>query len=298
MAREPYNKDYATPEEVVRQLQNRGLNIPDPNKATEDIRKMGYARLRIYMETRCNSSRKFPKSVAFDDVLELHEYDSKLRATCFEPVGFIEILFRNEIAEELSRLHGSHPYEFDSLFNGPYDRENTISEFTTRYEIALETNPDGLACQYQRDYSEPYLPPIWYMKEMLTFNEIIKLFKRLNSDIRMDVTMQFGLDDPDRLINWMNAFNELRNVCAHHERLFNRVFYNVPGRFEKREASSRSVLFRVPNDGVQRDKLAGVLQCLDYVLSCKFRSMNVESSVRNIVEKSGGIIESSEIGYL
>lgn len=297
MSGKTYDKDYASPKEVVEQLLARGLIIPDPAKAEEDVRKMGYARLRIYMETRCDGQRQFSGDVTFEQIVELHEFDSILRATCFEPVGMVEILFRNEIAEVLSEAHGSHPHEVEAVFASKKEYEDTRTEFIDRYEKVRDNNPNSLARQYSNEFSEPYLPPIWYMKEMLTFNEIIKLFNRLIPEFRKTVSKPFGITDPERLVNWMYSFNELRNVCAHHERLFNRVFYNAPGEIRVMDASGGSINSKIPNDGVSRDKLAGVLNSLDYAMSNKFRSMNVEKRVKNIVQESDGIIKLTEIGY-
>ena len=51
----------------------------------------------------------------------------------------------------------------------------------------------------------------------------MKLFKNLKKDATKNtVAAYYGLKDVDVLCNWMFCFSILRNICAHHGRVWNR----------------------------------------------------------------------------
>lgn len=49
MTKVHFNKTYKNPDELVRLLQSRGLNIMDKNRAERYIESIGYYRLSAYM---------------------------------------------------------------------------------------------------------------------------------------------------------------------------------------------------------------------------------------------------------
>ena len=292
-----YDKPHATPEQVVAKLRNRGLDIPDPGSAAETIAAMGYARLRMYLESRCDidvEGRPFWEGVTFQNILRIHECDTKLRAACSEPVGLFEILFRNTIAETLSGRFGPHPYERDDVFKTPTHQENMLEYFEKLNDYHRDR--DGFAKEYCENYSSPKLPPIWYMKEVMDFGKSLKLFNSLNPDIRLEITRSFATPNNNFMGNWVSAFIELRNVCAHHDRLFNRTFHMSVRLLDFGRMRGSGTMGTMPLEGVRRDKLAGVLQCLDYVTGQRLVSTNVEAEVGSIL-KEYPEIKLHEVGY-
>ena len=291
MSRIPYRKPHASPEEVVKQLQERGLQVADFNAATKAVEMMGYTRLRIYLESRCDTrseGRPFKKGVSFEDILRICECDAKLRAACLGPVGDFEILFRNSISEALSRQSGSHPQYDVAVFKGKGVQDNVLKTFTRIYESQVKR--DGLAKEYSQNYSRPELPPIWYMKEMLTFGDVVDLYRSLDTKIGTSIAKDFGGLDQHFFNNWVSALVDLRNVCAHHDRLFNRTF-------QKNLKVLRLNKRKVPSSEIRTDKLAGLLQCLNYAMSKRCGiSMTIEADIGKILTEYPEI-NLEEVGY-
>ena len=304
MKKVPYNKPHATPESIVKQLLKRGLVISNISDATETIRKLGYARLRLYAETRCesdNPARPFWPNVKFEDIVELHNSDYKIREVCWEPVGHIEILFRNSIAETLSSyFESSHPYE-KTIADNLRGYNHLLDIFVDAY-LRAKKSKHVMALEYEKQFTSPVngpdLPPIWYMKEMLTFGEVVSVFNKLKTHFQQTILSQFGLTDPEIFENWMWSFNELRNICAHHEPVFNRQFKQMV-KVQKLPIAHGD---KVPTNGVQLNRLAAVLQCLDHVLlnrlgDLRVDRMNIEPKVEEIVGASGGVIKRADVGW-
>lgn len=73
---------------------------------------------------------------------------------------------------------------------------------------------------YERTYTAPLLPPSWAIAECLSFGKWSALYKQLGHG-KSAIAAVFGLTPPV-LESWLHSLNVLRNVCAHHSRLWNR----------------------------------------------------------------------------
>jgi abortive infection bacteriophage resistance protein len=63
--------------------------------------------------------------------------------------------------------------------------------------------------------------PLWMASELMTFGATFTLFRGVNDDIKKDIARDYGI--PDRVLeSWLRALNAVRNICAHHGRLWNR----------------------------------------------------------------------------
>ena len=61
----------------------------------------------------------------------------------------------------------------------------------------------------------------WAAAEMMTFGSMFTLFKMSNRRIQGAVAKRYGL--PNQVLNsWLLTLNYVRNMCAHHARLWNR----------------------------------------------------------------------------
>lgn len=268
-----YNKSHNTSLDLVRHLRQRGLIIKRPNVAARKIDLIGYERLRIYFSSRRNNNlpnRPFIQGVTYKDILKIYECDILIRSICFDAVGRFEVLFRNSISEVLSAKYGSHPYDDLSAFKSSKDRIEAIQTFLNTYKKLK----DQRLKHYYNKYSSPVLPPIWTMKELLTFGNSLYIFKNLHNNIRDEIIVKFGITSNDVFTSWVRCLVDLRNICAHHDRLFNITFINQPKTFKRASCPSAS-----------RTKLKGVLQCLDYLLDHRGSSFDIVRKVEKILNR-------------
>jgi len=280
-----YNKPHATAAQRVQHLRAKGLVISRPRVAARKIEEIGYERLRIYFLSRRDRSlpgKPFLPGTTYKDILRLYECDAKLRNICFSEVGRFEIVFRNRISETLSAQFGGHPYsEFDA-FKSPQERNERLQ----RILHTFNDSKDQRAKHYLDTYTSPTLPPIWVLKEFLTFGASARLYSALNSTIRTRIAADFGVPSLPVFDNWVKCFVDLRNVCAHHDRLFNRSFQKQP---------QRLVRAAVPSVGIDIAKLKAQIECLDFVLG--------NSGTKRLVAKVEKVInqypevQNSEVGF-
>lgn len=248
----PYRKPHLNSQDAIRKLTSQGLIINNPVDAQQQIDLLGYHRLRIYFLSRRNlniAGKPFRAGVTFEQIISLYNADRQLRSIVFDAIGVFEILFRNAFSEKISALYGSHPYMEDSLYCKPDKKMHSLQFFTSTY---LKSK-DQRAKYYLKTY-EPFLPPIWILKEFFTFGQSINIFENFSDSIRLDVAMFFGVRERKVFEAWLKCLLDLRNACAHHDRIFNKTFSKNPPLLR------RANIPRSP-----ANKLCALLECLDYM---------------------------------
>lgn len=248
----PYTKAHASPEDRIRHLKSKGLIVPRPSVAARKIEAIGYERLRIYFLSRRDQPNKmFRPGTTYNNILQLYECDARLRELSFKVVGRFELAFRNAISETLSGRHGSHPYYDRTAFKSSEAHNLALSQVIKTFN----DTKDERAKHYKNTYDPPALPPIWTLKEFLTFGGAARFYSSLSGALRSEVAKAFGVPKLPVFDNWVQCFVDFRNVCAHHDRLFNR-------RFQKQ-------LQRLPRENIPQamnSTLKAHLECLDHAL--------------------------------
>ncbi len=271
MTRIPYNKPHASATDRVAHLIGRGLIVADPAAAEQEIDLIGYERLRIYFISRRQirlPSRPFIAGTTYEEIIALYQCDAQLRDLVFGTVGRFEILLRNALSEVLSDRYSGHPYFTADAFKDTISNMVALKMFS---EICGKSK-DERAKHYFRTYSEPALPPIWTVKEFLTFGEASRLFPLLSSSVRTDIAAAFGVASHETFANWVECLVDIRNICAHHGRLFNRSFQKQPSTYRRGG---------VPT--AQRNKLKAVLECLDYMMSQRGAGEGITAQVASTI---------------
>ncbi len=281
----PYNKPHATAQQRIAHLRSKGLAVSRPTVAARKIEEIGYERLRIYFLSRRNrnvAGKPFIAGTTYKDIIRLYECDAKIRNICFEAVGRFEILFRNQLSETLSAKFGGHPYSEAAAFK---DITSRNEHFRSVLHI-FNCSKDERAKHYRKTYTSPTLPPIWILKEFLTFGSAARLYNGLDAPIRSDIANSFGVLSLDVFDSWVKSFVDLRNMCAHHDRLFNRRFQKQPRRF---------VQGAVPSPGTDQTKLKAQLECLDFVVNGVGKTDLVSAVVR-VLNRYPEVLN-SEVGF-
>ncbi len=64
--------------------------------------------------------------------------------------------------------------------------------------------------------------PFWVLTEMLSFSNISKLFKNINTADKKEFSRTYYSYDSEIFENWIQYFSVIRNICAHYGRLYNK----------------------------------------------------------------------------
>lgn len=221
------------PQQLIK-LQGRGLRIEDATEAEHYLRYIGYYRLSAYalpLQQGGVPDKPFKPGASFRNILDLYRFDRELRLLVMDAVERIEVAARSVIVNEMSIRHGPHWYMDAARFN-PASRRFKHHELLIRIDKEFTipaggSNParphhEVFINHYFTKYTDPYLPPVWMVAETLTLGTWSQIFEnlRVNGE-RKAIAAPFGVDE-QILRNWLHALTYLRNLCAHHSRLWNR----------------------------------------------------------------------------
>lgn len=217
-----YSKPSISVSDQVDKLKERGLAIPDKDIAKRFLSNISYYRLRAYtypFQDNDHREHPFVGVVSLDDVMALYTFDRRLRLLVFDAVERIEIALRTQIIHQWSLQYGSHWHLNQNLYK---DGSKFIHHLGSLQKEIKRSNETFIE-HYKNKYTDPSDPPCWMSLEVTSIGLLSLMFQNLKSGPEKKVvTHHFGLLGIHVLENWMHNFCNIRNICAHHGRLWNR----------------------------------------------------------------------------
>lgn len=208
-------------------LKQKGLNIPDEERAKRYLIDIGLFRLKPYRKMfYAPGDKHFRPDVSFDDILSLYIFDRKLRVLAFDALERIEIAIRSVISNVMCDARGPHWFMDSSNFNPTFQGNNYNSFLGLVANCTGRADPDrrNPSCeQYYANFTDPDLPPSWVIIEVLsmsTWSKVYSGIRKTRYKKRISEYFDFNKDD---FGNWIHALSIIRNICAHHDRLWNRI---------------------------------------------------------------------------
>lgn len=228
-----YDKPPLSLDELVDRLMARGLHVPEPERAARYLRHIGYYRLSPYAIPfrQAGTDHTFRPGTGFDDLLDLYVFDRALRLLVLDALERVEVAVRAALTDHMSTAHDdSHWYTKARHFRDHSRHAKLMRIIQEACDARLRGSPESGADSlvhrsalehYLTTYGSPDLPPSWLMVESLTIGQLAGLYKNLaaRSD-RTAVAKSIGLTEPV-LASWLATYVRVRNVCAHHGRLWN-----------------------------------------------------------------------------
>lgn len=219
-------------------LESRGLLIPDSKSAQHYLTFISYFRFCGYgiefEEPGANEERHYRSGTTFDQILDCYIFDRKLRLLVIDAIERIEVALRTVITNELAWKYGAHWYLDSNLFLRKFNHSELI--YTIKKET-IHKAQDGSVKHKKREhfiqryfdkYSTPELPAVWMVAEVLSLGVWSTIFANLvDRENQKIICKHFGINYVV-LTSWLHSLTYLRNLCAHHSKLWNRQFTLKP----------------------------------------------------------------------
>ncbi len=206
-------------------LEARGMAVTDPAHAAHCLQHISYYRLRAYWlpfeePAPADGEHKFKDGTSFDDVLALYAFDRRLRLHVMDAIERIEVSLRGSWAHHLAMKYGPHGYLDPAL----YDRADYYAKAFANLIEEIERSKDAFIVHYRTKYDDPEHPPIWMTAEVMSLGQLSKWLGnlKLRAD-RQAIARPYGLDEKV-LVSVAHHLTYVRNICAHHGRLWNKQF--------------------------------------------------------------------------
>jgi len=222
-----FNKPPLTTQQHIELLKQRGLIISDEAVASHFLENISYYRLGGYWFTLQKDAvnHVFVTGSTFEQVITRYNFDRELRLLLFDAIERIEVGFRTRLVYFLSHYYNPWWFEDESLFKD-YNQHKAILDDI--YRDLRRTDEDFIK-EHKRKYDTPITPPAWKTLEICSLGALSKLYSLLKpSEVKQDIAKSMQLPNNVYLEAWMSSLVVLRNLCAHHSRIFNRTFSFLP----------------------------------------------------------------------
>lgn len=245
-----YTKPYKTIDDQLDLLATRGMEIADRGAAAACLERLGYYRLSGYwhpfresrvstnpltgqalLDSRTGKQQivvldNFRPGTTFELVVSLYSFDKLLRLLILDAIGEIEVALRVDIALLIgARDPWAHlnPDALHGNFSKKVDSKTNKSEHSIWVEI-LENKFERSREEFIKHFKSKYngeQPPIWIAIELWDFGMLSKFLSGMKFSDRESIAKKYKMPRADLLTSWVRNINNVRNICAHHSRLWN-----------------------------------------------------------------------------
>ena len=213
----------ATVDEQIKILRERGCIIKNEDLARETLKYINYYRLSNYFEPFSVSKHQYEEGTTFEKILRIYEMDRKLRSILIAALEEIEITLRAAISNYHALKYGALGYLNPSSF----DRVHNHQTFIARINHLIEANEDReFVKHYNRQHDGKF--PLWVVMELFSFGTLAFFFKDMQNVDKKALAGDFFGCSSSEMDNWIFCLNELRNYCAHYNRLYGNHFPVMP----------------------------------------------------------------------
>src|SRR5690554_3318358 len=249
-----------TIQEQIDLLKSRNMAFKELSNAPHFLANISYYRLKGYWweMQKDKVNHRFADDSYFEEVINLYNFDRHFRLILFNAIERIEIALRTKMIYHLSLAYGSEWYLDSALF----PNKKYFSDFQRKIHGELtESSEEFIIKHYQNHPDEN--PEAWKALEVLTLGSLSKLYRNLNHQLpeKNTIAKEFGLYNQKYLSSWLITITLVRNIIAHHGRLWNRVIIN---KYDWPDKTLKPILNYVP-DNYQRRKIFPILSAILYL---------------------------------
>ncbi len=243
-------------EDQLATLQSRGMTVSDEAKALEYLARIGYYRLSGYWfafrqlsDGKCSrwspsttaknkptpsflALEAFKPGATFQNAVDLYVFDKKLRMLAMDALERVEIALRVDLSHTLGKLHRFsylRPEFFHESFSESLDAKTGVSGHHTwlgKHANLISRSKEEFVAHNRAAHGLPLA--IWVACEVWDFGTMSTLFKGLREAEQDAIAAKYGISNGRVFATWLRSLNYLRNVCAHHSRLWNRNIVDQP----------------------------------------------------------------------
>ena len=228
-ARYPMNNKFKTwrsIEDQIKLLKNRGMIIDNEESARIFLRRVGYYRLSGYwykFRKSCNGNIEdnFKYGTKFSQIIEIYNFDRKLRILSLDAIERIELSIQVDIAYLLGKrspVAHLNPCFFDKKFVKDQSPFGFKAWLSTYHNLVRRSKAEFVKHNLEK-YGEL---PIWVAIEVMDFGCLSILFKGLKQKDKLEISKKYRIENGETITSWLRALNFIRNISAHHSRLWNR----------------------------------------------------------------------------
>lgn len=229
MSKKNYNKTPLSFQDQVSLLKQRDLVVDNEPKTIDYLQEISFYRLSAYFLPYQKTKDKFNPNTNFKQIIETYSFDRELRLLVFDCIERIEVAIRTQMVYGMAtHYNDSHWQDNQNLFITPHYNKigNLVDPYSDFQSIISKAKtartPEVFIKHYIDHYNKPSNPPSWMCLELLTMGELSHLYRGLKNNSDKKRIANFFDVHPTVFVSWLHTLTYVRNICAHHSRLWNR----------------------------------------------------------------------------
>ncbi len=187
------------------------------------LEDVGYQRLSPYWKPFVDCHGKI--RVDIDLVWNMYCFDRALRLCLFDAIERIEIAVRNKLVHIFTCKYGPNGYLDAANFPGVDMQE--WSKWKEKITSSWARSNNDLVREFKSHYTNAALP-FWIACELMDFGSSVKLFEFVEKKMKNQLAAYLNIRSTNVLLSWLRELNDVRNACAHHNRVWNKRWAKQP----------------------------------------------------------------------
>lgn len=226
----PLKKPMSYDEQVDHLRNSHGLIIPDAQQANAILQSVNYYRLSAYgIGLMDKQTGKFHEGVTIDEIFALYQFDCRLRNIISPVIEYIEIQMRSQISQLIAMKYGAEGHLDKNNFHSWYSKiKNKDMHDVFVDQLNAEINKQKrkpFVLHHNSKYGGHF--PIWVAVELLTLGSLSTLYSIMKPEDQK-IIAKFFSTNAEYMKSWFAALVELRNICAHYNRIYNMPLDSMP----------------------------------------------------------------------
>ncbi len=215
-------KQFKTIDEQVEILKDKGLTIPDEEKAKKILLRENYFFINGYRQVflKGNNEKRFKEGSTFDELYALFMFDRNIRNVMFKHLLIVENNLKSIFSYHLSSKYGYKEKEYLKLSNFTTDitKHRQVADVINKMkrQIRVNAKQHTATLHYLTNYG--YIP-MWILVKVLSFGIISELYMILKYEDKKAIANYYNIDVEDLSI-FLPIMSNYRNLCAHEDILY------------------------------------------------------------------------------
>ncbi len=222
MAGTVYSKRPLTIDEQIDLLRMRGVAIEDESFSRHVLATVSYYRFSAYLYPFRSKSNpdKYVPGTSFSRCWNYYRFDRRLRCILIDVIERVEVAVKTQIVSIFSQKYGAFGYRSETNFAKPLDSQR-FSDLLNFVDSETAKSKEDFVQHFRESYNTDNGLPIWMAVEVMTFGNMLTLFRLLKKQDKQIIARKMGSNE--RVFeSWLTTLNYIRNVCAHHGRIWNK----------------------------------------------------------------------------
>ncbi len=215
----PYAKPWLSYKDQLALLTTRGLTIADPAAAQTFLSHVNYYRLSGFCLAFETHRHAFRPGVTFDDIKAAYEFDVRLRDLLNEALEVIEIDIRTCLTHFVGQRYGAFGHLDPNNFFDQFDHGEWIEHIHDEVDRSSELFVE----HFRNTYTEYPDLPVWVLMEIVSFGTLTRMYRGMRRSDQRVISNRYRLQ-PQDFGTILLHLAYVRNLCAHHLRLWDRVW--------------------------------------------------------------------------